>query len=231
MRPLAVYMRNMLGYRVLWYLYDVLVAPQNRKAATVAYFFRASTRLDQVLERLGIARHPTNGVWGDLAQELDHLGFHLSTISMRFTVTEKKQGKMKRIRGNLLHQASQGKGMVSAECLTSVCGSAVSLMLAVPLARFYNRFLYECLLHARIKRDGKRARVRLSKFTRRDLMFWRRLGPGGRCIREQDTEVCAHSDAAELGCGGTLSCVMRPGESSAPFQGIWSVEKRAMTIS
>lgn len=45
-------------------------------------------------------------------------------------------------------QAGQGKGMVTAECLTSFCGSAVSLTLAAPLARFFTRSLYEFLPYA-----------------------------------------------------------------------------------
>ena len=231
LRPLVAYMRSVLRYRVLWYLDDLLIAPAAQKALTAEDCLRASALLDRILARLGIARHPTKGVWGEGAREIDHLGFHISTVDMTFTVTEKKQGKMRRMAGKLLRQAGFGKGMVSAECLTSFCGSAVSLMLAVPLARFYTRSLYDCLTYARRERDGKRARVRLSKAARRDLMFWRKLGPEGRCMREPDAEVCTHSDAADLGWGGTVSRDMRPGENGVPMQGIWTVGERAMTIA
>lgn len=231
LRPLVVHMRNVLGYRVLWYLEDVLTAPSGGKAETTADCFRASARLDHVLERLGIARHPTKGVWGDGACELDHLGFRLSTLTMTFTVTEKKQAKMKRMAGKMLRQARQGKGMVSADCLTSFSGSDVSLTLAVPLASFYTTSVYDCLLYAKRERDGKWDRVRLRKVAGRDLMFLRNLGPEGRCMREPDAEVCAQSDAADVGWGGTPSRNMRPGENGVPLQGIWSVEERSMTIA
>eukprot|EP00173_Palmaria_palmata_P000394 Plantae.Rhodophyta-Palmaria_palmata.ctg11818.p1 GENE.Plantae.Rhodophyta-Palmaria_palmata.ctg11818~~Plantae.Rhodophyta-Palmaria_palmata.ctg11818.p1 ORF type:complete len:165 (+),score=12.76 Plantae.Rhodophyta-Palmaria_palmata.ctg11818:1134-1628(+) len=164
-------MKIVLAYRILWYLDDIFVAPQSRKAATAADGSRASARLYYALERLGIARHPTKGVWGDEAQEIDHLGSRLSKISIRFTVTEKKQVKMKRMEGNFLRQAGQEKRVVSAECLTSFFASAVSLTLAVPLARFYNRSLYDCLSYSQRERDRKRALARLKKVTRRDLIF------------------------------------------------------------
>lgn len=50
------------------------------------------------------------------------MGFRLSTISMNFTVTEKKQSKMQIMPGKFLHQTKQEKGMISAECLNSFCG-------------------------------------------------------------------------------------------------------------
>lgn len=90
---------------------------------------------------------------------------------------------MQRMAGKFLRQASQGKSMMSAEFLTSFCGSAVSLTLTVPLAMFYTRLLYSCLSYARREGNGKRARVRLSKTSRRKLLFWRRLEPESRCMR------------------------------------------------
>lgn len=89
-------------------------------------------------------------------------------------------------------------------------GSAVSLKLAVPLSRFYTKPLYDCFLYANQGRERKRparpgARVRLIFFSRRDLMFWRKLRPKGRCVREPDAEVRAHSDAADLGWSKILS--------------------------
>jgi hypothetical protein len=35
---------------------------------------RASPRLDKLLLRYGLTRHPKNGVWGDGSQVLQHLG-------------------------------------------------------------------------------------------------------------------------------------------------------------
>lgn len=73
---------------------------------------------------------------------------------MTLTVTEKNQSKMKRMAKPFLRQTSQEKSMVSAECLTYFCGSEVSLILAVPLARFYIRSLYDRLSYVRREREG-----------------------------------------------------------------------------
>lgn len=123
---------------------------------------------------------------------------------MRFSEADKKQTNMNRMAGKFLRQASQGKGMVSTNCLTSFCGSAVSLTLSVSLARFYTRSLYDCLSHAKREIDWKRARVRLMRVARRDLKFWQKLGPEALYMREPDAELCAHSDATDLVWGGTL---------------------------
>lgn len=143
---------------MLLYLDDILEEPQSSKAATAADCLRASTRLYHVLERLDISRHPTKGVWGDGAQELEYLYFHVSTISMRSTATEKRRFRMKRMEGKLLRQSSQGKGTVSAECLTSSCGSAMSLMLSVSFAMLYTRSLHDLMPYDRRDREEKRAR-------------------------------------------------------------------------
>lgn len=91
MRPLVTYLRNVLGYRVLCNLDDLMIVPTGGKAATKADCLKASARLDHVLRMLGIEKNPTTGVWGEGACELDHSGFHLSTLTMLFTVTAKKQ--------------------------------------------------------------------------------------------------------------------------------------------
>lgn len=175
-------MRNLLFYRVLCYLDDLLIAPRGGRASNEADCLRASGRLYHVLAVLGIVRHATKGVGGKGAREMDHLGFHLSTVTMRFTVTEKKQTKMRRTAENMLRQAAQGKKMVSGSSLSSFCGPAVSLTLSVPLARFCKRSMYEALTYAKRERDGTRARVRLDGFSQKDLHFWRKLGPeGGSC--------------------------------------------------
>lgn len=53
---------------------------------------------------------------------------------MRFTITYKKQARIRKMAGKLLRHAAQGKSMVSASALSSLCESAVSLTLVVPLA-------------------------------------------------------------------------------------------------
>ena len=232
LRPVVAYLRNVWGYRVLWYLDDFLIAPRGGRGATSEDCLTASRRIDAFLMKLGLQRHATKGVWGAGATELEHLGFSVSTLTMKFTVTPAKQRRMRRLAGKLLRQASQGRGLVSADLLSSFCGSAVSLTLAVPLARFYSRSLYKCLWQRRPElRDRGRVRVRLSKAGRHDLKFWRSLGPEGRCMQRADTVFCVHSDAADIGWGGTVGRDTAPGSAGREMQGLWTAEERSKTIA
>lgn len=231
LRPFVVYLRNVLGYRVLWYLDDFLVAPRGGKAATPEDCARASGRLDGVMQRLGLERHASKGVWGHGATELEHLGFWVSTITMSVTVTAKKQKRMRTMAGKILRQAGHGAGLVSADLPATFCGSAVSLTLAVPLARYYSRSLYKCLCKGKRERDGRRARVRLSKAARADLKYWRHLGPEGRRMRPTEAEICVHSDAADVEWGGTVGADLAAGAPGAEFQGLWIAAGRDRTIA
>ena len=235
LRPMVSYLRNVLGYRVLWYLDDFLIAPGNQRRfkprSSRADCSRASRRIDFVLSRLGLERHQSKGVWGEGATELDHLGFRLSTLTMRITVPTCKQARIRAMAGKLLRQSAQGKGFVAASVLRTLCGMAVSLTLAVPLARFHTRSLYDVMTRSRYERSAGRERVRLNRTARKDIGFWRRLGSEGRCMKERAPDVCTHSDAADLGWGGTYSRDMTPGADGKQLQGLWDVIEVNKTIA
>lgn len=127
----------------------LFIAPTLRrgKAATKTDFLRGSKRLDHVLGALGLKRHPRKRVWGKGTQELNHLGFHLSTLTGLFMGKEKKRVRMKRVPGRLLGQASQGHGVVLAAMLASFFVMTVSLILVVLLARVYARYVKNCLTY------------------------------------------------------------------------------------
>jgi hypothetical protein len=54
-----------LVYRALSYVYDYAVAPSLGHPASLADCRRASRRLDALLLRYGLTRHPSKSVWGD----------------------------------------------------------------------------------------------------------------------------------------------------------------------
>lgn len=89
--PVVEYLRNVLGYRYLWYREEFPIAPRGGKEGTSADCLRASFRLDHFLEALGIAQHPTKGVRLEGAQGPEVLELRLSTATIRFTMTDKKQ--------------------------------------------------------------------------------------------------------------------------------------------
>lgn len=41
--------------------------------------------------------------------------------------------------------------------------------------------------------------MRLGNTGRKDMGFWRKLGPEGRCMLEVATDLCKYSDATDLG--------------------------------
>jgi hypothetical protein len=53
--------KSRFGYRVLSYVDDYLICPSTGRASIKMDFLRASARLDKLLLRYGLTRHPKNG--------------------------------------------------------------------------------------------------------------------------------------------------------------------------
>lgn len=94
----------------------------------------------------------------------------------------KMQTRMHRMAEKLLRQESQGKGLISAALMVTLCGTTVSLTLAMSLVRYRTRALYDCLTFARKEMNGKRSGVRPKKVGRNGLSYRGNLGPEGRCM-------------------------------------------------
>ena len=223
------------GYRVLEYIDDFLVAPSVGRPATTDDCVEASDKIDALMRVLGIRRHPTKGVWNEGATRLEHLGFVWDSVRMMFTVTPKKQVKVHDHARSLLKEMARGRGWVSRDSLRSFAGVCTSLHLELPLALFYTRSLHDVLSdysEARkpAARDGKR--VRMSKNGKKDLKEWRKLGEGGRMFVNEAPQWAVHTDAAELGWGGTGGPDQGPGaEGMRKISGVWSAEDRKQSIT
>lgn len=63
-KPLVAHLRERFGMRVLPYIDDFLLAPTLGRVSTREDCKRASVEIDVLLRLLGIARHPSKGVWG-----------------------------------------------------------------------------------------------------------------------------------------------------------------------
>lgn len=122
--------------------------------------------------------------------------------------------------------------MVSAACLMSFCGMAVSLTLAVPLARLRSRSLYDSLTYAGRERERREESARAARQGGAvRYIFWRKLGPKGRCMQEQLKDIGVYSDTADLGWGATISEEMKAGVKREALQGLWTPEERSKTIT
>jgi Reverse transcriptase (RNA-dependent DNA polymerase) len=236
--PVVRHLRTVLGYRVLAYIDDFLVAPSG--AGTVAKLrdcCRATTAIDKLLRKLGLTKHPTKGEWTGTTR-IEHLGAVVDTILMKFYIAPRKIEKIRSLSRALLRQAMLGRRWVETTCLKSFAGVCVSLSLAMPFARFYTRAIYWDLsgnkkATSRASRENKRCR--LSHQTLRDLRFWKRVTSKekeGRPIRPTLPEMSLHTDAADLGFGGTLGPKGQPGERGLwESQGVWGWEDRAAHIT
>jgi Reverse transcriptase (RNA-dependent DNA polymerase) len=236
--PVVRHMRTELRYRVLAYIDDFLVSPT--RAGVVAKRSdcnKARSAIEKLLNRVGLTRHPTKGEWTG-STRVEHLGSVVDTILMKFYIAPRKIEKVRSLAAALLRQAVLGRRWVETARLKTFAGVCVSLSLAMPFARFYTRAIYWDLSRnkksmGRASRENKRCR--LSHQTLRDMRFWKRVTSKekeGRPIRPTTPDMSLHTDAADLGFGGTLGPVGRPGDQGLwESQGVWSWKDRAASIT
>jgi hypothetical protein len=165
----------------------------------------------------------------------------VDTALMRYFVCPRKIKKMRAMARSLFDQARIGRRWVSREKLRTFAGTCVSLTLAMPYARLFTRAIYDDLGSGRghaptngtAARNG--ARVRLSHQSHSDLRTLKRLtsdNKEGRPMQPVVPDRIMHSDAAEVGYGGTLDFDGRPGYSGLwESQGVWRWRDRAQNIT
>lgn len=153
---------------------------------------------------------------------------------MNFSVVPRNATAIRQMSKMLLQTASRGSRLVSAQKSCSFCGKCVSLSLALPWSRFYSRAFRDDLSNC--KRDG-RGHVRLSHQSLKDLRFWRRISQlDGQClpIKPLIPAAASHTDAAEMGFGGTLHTFdLHPGTPDLWYdQGVcyWRKTTRSMNL-
>lgn len=157
-----------LGYRVLAYLDDFLVAPSRYGvAASLKDCAAAREEIAGLMKRLGLSRHPMKGEWTG-ARVIEHLGVVVDSVQIKFFVAPRKVSKVKELSGKILREVRNGRRWVSKKSLAHFCGVCVSLTLAMPWARFYTRLLYRDMSETRPV--DNRARCCLSHQSIRDLV-------------------------------------------------------------
>ena len=210
-RPPSLY-----GMRVLPYVDDFLLIAATRRDA-----FRCRERAQQVLDYLGITRHPEKG-WWEPTQRLEHLGLDVDTAAGLFRVPPRKLDDLERQAREIRGLASREARLVPCRLLAGFIGFAQSVQLACPPARFFLRSLHD-VLSTRTSWDG---RVRLSRQAQRDLQWWQRVRSAdvGRAIWQEPEQSTLHSDASKLGWGVML-------DEMVPAHGMWRPRDRSRHIT
>jgi hypothetical protein len=153
MRPFVRYIRAKWRYCILPYIDDFLSGFLRSAQRHKRDFWRAGRRIEALLVWVGLTRYPEKGCWKG-SQQIEHLGVLMDIVRMRVFVTDGKVRKMRRLAREFLECAGRNRRLVSHAELRHFCGVAVSLTLALPLARFYTRSLYWDMLISRCGGGG-----------------------------------------------------------------------------
>lgn len=204
------------GCRVLPYVDDFLAL-----ASTRAEAYRIRARVEYVLHRLGITRHPEKGYW-EPTQRLEHLGLDVDTEAGLFRVPPAKLKELMQRASGIVAVAASERRLVPVRQLAGFVGYAQSVELACPAARFYLRELHDVMA----TRTSWEAKVRLSRQAFRDLRWWRRIAQAdvSRAIWRPPTDRTLHCDASKLAWGGVL-------DGTVPAQGMWRGRERGRHIN
>lgn len=204
------------GMRVLPYVDDFLALAKSRGEA-----YAIRRRVQEVLNQLGLTRHPDKGEW-EPVQRLEHLGLDVDLRAGLFRVPPHKLQGLMRQAGEILGLTAREARLVPVRTLAAFVGYAQSVYLACPAARFYLRELHN-VMSTRTSWD---ARVRLTRQALRDLRWWQRIGRAdvSRAIWRSPEENTLHCDASHLGWGGVL-------DGTVPAHGMWIGRDRGRHIN
>lgn len=134
----------------------------------------------------------------------------------------------------VLQTSAKSRRWVRESPVPTFTGKAVSQLLPIPLARFFTRGLYDDLRNTRRRLGRYREQnIRLVNAGPRHLQAWKTmLVTDGRLIYGGKESWSLHTDAADVGFGGTLGTDMTagaPGEIGV--QATWSSFLRLRSIT
>ena len=197
---------------------DYLVVCKTYREALIA-----RARVQEVLDELGLARHPTKAQW-EPSQQIQHLGMHIDLRAGQFRAPEHRLIQINKLASSLLGRAMRQRRLLPARQLAKFTGLCQFLYLAIPVAKLYLRSLHDCLR----TKDGWNSNVRLSKQAIRDLEWWLSVPTrwNGRDIARSPSTVHLHSDSSTFAWGGVLNF-----NEAAPSRGCWTTFERKYHIT
>eukprot|EP00873_Tetraselmis_striata_P027433 jgi/Tetstr1/447697/TSEL_035054.t1 len=219
-KPTRRFLRNTRwrGERLLPYMDDFLFLADSREAA-----LELRVRLSTLLDRLGLLRNPTRGVW-EPTQVGPHLGPDHRPEARRVPRPREKLIALAKAARSLLGRAASNKRWLPARQLASFAGKAQFLYLAVTPARFFLRELH-CVLATR---QGWGGRVKMTNQLRRDLEWWTQVPAqhNGRSMYKPVETAYLHADSSSYGWGAVLN-----NNSAYQARGFWYEDDRSRHIT
>ena len=212
-----------VGCRVLPWLDDFAFFKQGSRQGAIA----ERDHIFATLVDLGLTRSPDKGQPEPSHFLEDHLGYGIDTARGLFLLTAKREAKLRRQAGGLLGHAARHRRHVRTRELAGFAGLAQASSLAVPLARFWLRSVYDDIVAGGQRWSGY---TRLSRQAMADIAEWRRLRDSphvGRAIWLAPDSAVGHVDAGPYGWGGQLDYQ----RLLPPAWGFWSPEVADLHIT
>jgi hypothetical protein len=197
---------------------DFLVVCRTHQEALLA-----RAQVENVLEELGLKRHPDKGQW-EISQQILHLGMEIDLKAGKFRAPQSRLEQINRQSATLIGRALRNRRLIPARQLAKFTGLCQFLYLAIPVAKLYLRSLHDCLR----TKENWNSNVRLSKQALRDLEWWQTVPTkwNGRDIARSPSTVHLHSDASTFAWGGVLNY-----NTASPARGCWTTFERKYHIT
>jgi len=212
-----------IGCRVLPWLDDFAFFKQGTHAVACEH----RDHVFATLVDLGLTRAPDKGQPEPSHVLEDHLGYCIDTARGLFLLTSKREAKLRTLAAALLGHAARHRRHVRTRVLAGFAGLAQASSLAVPLARFWLRSVYDDIVAGGHRWSGF---TRLSRQGMADIAEWRRLRGSrhvGRAIWLAPDSAVGHVDAGPYGWGGQLDYqTVLP-----PAWGFWSPAEAELHIT
>ena len=160
-----------------------------------------SDRLRCWLLELGLRINEAKSTW-TVAQQMQHLGLVIDTVSMQLRVPQDKLQRLRASAKALLSECSRRSRWVIRRQVAQFAGFAQSLAPAVAPARFYLRSLYTDIAQG----GSWYGRVRLTHQSVKDLRWWASLPAkwNGRVVVGPTPTITLTTDASKLAWGACL---------------------------
>ncbi len=192
LRPLVTRWRSM-GHNAILYIDDGISGHPDKISALAASHI---VQKDLALSGLKVSASKSDFV---PKQSGEWLGLVIDTISMQFSLPEKKIHKIQAAIGECLSVRSQ---VISVRDIARIAGFIISAFAAIgPLTRLFTRHMYKTIE----SRDSWSSKVNLSAGTIAELEFWARnlIAVNGHPIKPVISATSAvYSDASDSGFGG-----------------------------